>query len=117
MFECNGEGGFLGVLCDARGVCVFFVHVGKEFCVSSAVRCWPPHGVALVGGRMCVKAHSPLLLVILGRRVLLVRWKRRVAVDDRLPIFWVFEMRIIKIIWKILIIRKETPTNVEKGSN
>jgi hypothetical protein len=31
MFECNGEGGFLGVLCDARGVCVFFVHVGKKF--------------------------------------------------------------------------------------
>jgi hypothetical protein len=31
MFECNGEGGFLGVLCGARGVCVFFVHVGKVF--------------------------------------------------------------------------------------
>ena len=61
MFECNGEGGFLGVLCDARDVCVCVVRPrGKEICALSAVRCWPLHGVALVRGSMCVKAHSPL---------------------------------------------------------
>jgi hypothetical protein len=49
---------------------------GKEICASSAVRCWPPHGVALVGGSMSVMKHSPLLPKLLGRCVLLVRWEQ-----------------------------------------
>jgi hypothetical protein len=78
--ECIGEGGFLGVLC------VLWVHVGRNLvCASSAVRCLTLRGVVR---SVFVKAHSPLLPMLLGRRVLLVKWEEWGKADCYRAVWW-----------------------------